>query len=468
MPANKSGLDTLYWVRNDLRVQDNQALVLATSAKTLLPVYIIDPEQDSDSGWGFSRQGEHRKQFLLESLRDFDEALRVLGSKLIVIHGNPVTVLPTLFEQFGIQQLIFEEEGGIEEIAQEDAIADKAEAMDIKVSSIWGRTLVHAEDLPMTMDAIPFVFTDFRKQVEKKWKIRPVFETPDRLPSLPLGAESLGIDLLEGNQSSSAIKGGTQAGLERIQAYIFDRDLLKSYKETRNGLLGEWFSSKLSPWLSNGSISPRMVYEAVRSYEQTRVANESTYWLIFELLWRDFFRYTLFQHGSKLFQRSGLSAKPIPSNHRQDWFDAWAQGNTGVPFIDANMRELLQTGFMSNRGRQNVAAFAVHYLHLDWRACAYWFERQLIDYDVASNWGNWAYVAGVGNDPRARFFNIVRQNKMYDPQAIYIKHWIPEIAKLHPALIIEPWKRTDRDLDFTIYPKTLIDLKGLLELNDDV
>jgi len=468
MPTDKSGLTTLYWVRNDLRVVDNQALVLASSAKRLLPVYILDPNMDSNSGWGFSRQGEHRKQFLLESLRDMDQALCALGSKLVVVRGNPVDVLGSLFEQYAIQHLIFEEEAGTEEIAYEDSIADIAEAMGIKVTSIWGRTLVHADDLPMPLDSIPFVFTDFRKQVEKQWKVRPSFVTPSTLPPLPDGSQHIGLNLDEEMQVSNGIQGGTKAGLERIQAYLFDRDLLKSYKETRNGLLGDWFSSKLSPWLSNGSLSPRMIYESVRTYEHSRGANESTYWLIFELLWRDFFRFTLFQHGSAMFQKSGLNGHPISSRHRPDWFEAWTQGMTGIPFIDANMRELLQTGFMSNRGRQNVAAFAVHYLHLDWRACAYWFERQLIDYDVASNWGNWAYVAGVGNDPRARFFNIVRQNKMYDHEGSYIRHWIPEISTLATDLLIEPWKRADKDMSYDVYPKPLIDLQTVLKQNSDL
>jgi deoxyribodipyrimidine photo-lyase len=468
MPTDKSGLTTLYWVRNDLRVVDNQALVLASSAKTLLPVIILDPNMDSHSGWGFSRQGEHRKQFLLESLRDMNQALCALGSKLVVVRGNPAEVLRGLFEQHAIQHLIFEEEAGTEEIACEDSIADIAEAMGIKVTSIWGRTLVHVDDLPMPLDAIPFVFTDFRKQVEKNWKVRPSFDTPSTLPPLPDGCQHIGLNLDEEMQVSNGIQGGTKAGMERIQAYLFDRDLLKSYKETRNGLLGDWFSSKLSPWLSNGCLSPRMIYESVRKYEHSRGANESTYWLIFELLWRDFFRFTLFQHGSAMFQKSGLNGHPISSRHRQDWFEAWTQGMTGIPFIDANMRELLQTGFMSNRGRQNVAAFAVHYLHLDWRACAYWFERQLIDYDVASNWGNWAYVAGVGNDPRARFFNIVRQNKMYDPEASYIRHWIPEISTLATDQLIEPWKRADKDLAYATYPKTLIDLQAVIKQNSDV
>jgi deoxyribodipyrimidine photo-lyase len=465
MSANKN---TLLWFRNDLRVEDNQALTLALASKTLLPVYIQDPQHDADSGWGFNRQSEHRKHFLQESLLDLDQALQKRGSRLLVIMGEPSVVLAELIRDYAIEQLIFEEEVGTEEIAREDEVAEMAESMGVKVSSVWGRTLLHADDLPMALDEIPFVFTDFRKQVEKKWKVRPVLVTPNQLPPLPQGMLIPDYKKLEMPPQQSHIKGGTQAGLQRIREYIFERDLLKSYKETRNGLLGDWFSSKLSPWLSNGSISPRMVYEAVRDYEQTRVANESTYWLIFELLWRDFFRFTTFQQGSKIFRKSGLSAKAIPSKHRDDWFEAWTQGKTGVPFIDANMRELLQTGFMSNRGRQNAAAFAVHYLQLDWRACAYWFERQLIDYDVASNWGNWAYVAGVGNDPRARFFNIVRQNKMYDPETKYIKYWLPELGELKMDTIIEPWKRNDRDLPIHIYPRPIIDLKGLLKLNGDL
>jgi deoxyribodipyrimidine photo-lyase len=154
------------------------------------------------------------------------------------------------------------------------------------------------------------------------------------------------------------------------------------------------------------------------------VANDSTYWLIFELLWRDYFRFVAAKYGTKIFQAQGICKKETQWQHDVARFESWRTGNTGVDFIDANMKELLLTGFMSNRGRQNVASFLTKDLGIDWRWGAAWFESQLMDYDVCSNWLNWAYVAGVGNDPREdRYFNIESQVRKYDPDNHYTKLW---------------------------------------------
>jgi len=234
--------------------------------------------------------------------------------------------------------------------------------------------------------------------------------------------------------------GGAKAAKDQVKAYIWDKDLLRNYKETRNGLLGGDYSSKFSPWLAMGCISPRVIYQEVQRYEQERVKNSSTYWLIFELLWRDYFQFIAHKHREKLFRKGGIINRELPLSQDKQLFEAWKEGATGIPFVDANMRELKQTGFMSNRGRQNVASFLVKDLGLDWRMGAAYFESILLDYDVCSNWGNWNYVAGVGNDPRKhRYFNVVSQSRRYDPKGAFIKHWIPELSALPANLVQEPW-----------------------------
>ena len=182
-------------------------------------------------------------------------------------------------------------------------------------------------------------------------------------------------------------------------------------------MLGEDYSSKFSAWLSVGCISPREIYEEVKNYEKVFGANDSTYWLIFELLWRDYFGFYLQKDKLRFFRQASQLTSTVGLN-------AWKEGRTGEPFIDANMTELRLTGFMSNRGRQNVASYLCNNLKVDWRYGAAYFEQQLIDYDVCSNWGNWAYLAGVGNDPRAnRYFNTAKQAAIYDPQGRYVQLW---------------------------------------------
>ena len=167
-----------------------------------------------------------------------------------------------------------------------------------------------------------------------------------------------------------------------------------------------------------------MIYHEVKRYEQEVKKNISTYWLIFELIWRDFFRLVAMQHGSKIFMAEGIRQKPVEWSFDPEVFEKWRTGNTGDDFVDANMKELQLTGFMSNRGRQNVASYLAHDLKQDWRAGAAWFENRLIDYDVTSNWGNWMYVAGVGNDPRDRKFNTQWQAEKYDKNRQYRKLWL--------------------------------------------
>ena len=225
-------------------------------------------------------------------------------------------------------------------------------------------------------------------------------------------------------------KGGETAGRARLQEYVWDKDLLKVYKETRNGMVGGDYSSKFSPWLAHGMLSARRVAAECKRYEAQRVKNKSTYWLIFELIWRDYMRFYCAHYGPKIYHLWGPKAVKGGKQWGQNMalFRAWCDGTTGVPFVDANMKELALTGFMSNRGRQCVASFLTRDLQLDWRLGAMWFEHRLIDHDPCQNYGNWTYAAGVGSDPREdRYFNLSKQMKNYDPQAKFVRLWLPEL-----------------------------------------
>ena len=210
----------------------------------------------------------------------------------------------------------------------------------------------------------------------------------------------------------------------RLEHYFWETDAVASYKETRNGLVGADYSTKFSPWLANGCISPRTIFHEVDAYEAEVKANSSTYWVKFELIWRDYFKFVAMKFGRNIFLKGGIQDKKVGSWQNMKVFEKWASGNTGDDFVDANMRELRETGFMSNRGRQNVASYLVHKMNLDWRMGAAWFESLLIDYDVTSNYGNWMYTAGVGNDPRDRVFNTQKQAGMYDGDGRYRNLWL--------------------------------------------
>ncbi len=463
----------LVWFRNDLRLEDHEALATAAGdADRVLPVYCIDPRHFATTRWGFPKTGAFRVQFLLECLADLRAGLQDIGSDLVIRMGKPDDVLPELVRAYEISTVYVHEEVTSEEVAVEDAVEAALKPLGAQLRRFWGHMLYHRDDLPFAVDDLPNVFTPFRKRTEMQARVRAVIPPPDHLDPLPDGLNAGTIPTL-GDLGLEAppydkrgvlnFEGGERAAIARLDAYLWDGDHLKRYKETRNGLLGADYSSKFSAWLAHGCISPRVIYEEVKAYEKERVKNNSTYWLVFELIWRDFFRFIAQKFGNRLFYKSG------PMNVATNWaendvaFERWTNGQTGFPFIDANMRELNATGFMSNRGRQNVASFFTKNLNLDWRRGAAWFEYLLIDYDVTSNWGNWAYVAGVGNDPRDRYFNIVKQARDYDKKAAFIKHWLPELRHLPTNHAHEPYKLTTMersmyDLSEASYPVPMIDL----------
>ncbi|GAB5519646.1 MAG: DASH family cryptochrome [Rhodothermales bacterium] len=465
----------LVWFRNDLRIADHEALARAVATgQRILPVYCIDPRHFGRTRWGTQKTGVHRVRFVLESLSDLRHSLRRLGSDVVIRQGHPEDIIPGLAETYGVTALHVHEEITQEEDDEQRAVEAAMATLDVEVAYSWGHTLVHRDDLPMPSDAIPKVFTPFRKRVEQGGlTVRDLFPAPTSLPALPdtlvpgnlpsltdLGVDSPATD----ERAVLPFRGGEQAAWERVNTYIWEHDELKRYKETRNGLLGADYSSKFSAWLAAGCISPRALYQEVKRYEHERVKNNSTYWLVFELLWRDFFRFIGLRYGDRLFYRSGPMNRSFWWRHDDADFERWASGQTGIPFIDANMRELNATGFMSNRGRQNVASFFAKSLNLEWRRGAAYFEQQLVDYDVTSNWGNWAYAAGVGNDPRDRYFNIVGQAQRYDPDGAYVKTWVPELAKIPAGQIHEPHKLSPMEqqmYSITIgqdYPAPMIDL----------
>lgn len=417
----------IYWFRNDLRVEDNEGLKLAVDRfDEVIPLYVLEEEWLNGTQFGIERMGAHRLKFLLESLVDLKQKLQTVGSDLLFRVGKPEAIIDELKRQYNCDSLLAQKASAHEETEQEEKVSQK-----INAEFIWGETLFHISDLSFHLQDLPEVFTEFRKIVEKRSSVRQEIEAPLSIKS----PEAIGTDIPsladfgydEPETDERAVlqfKGGATAGLERLQYYLWDKELLANYKQTRNGLIGGDYSSKFSPWLANGSLSPRQIYWQVKKFEKYVKKNSSTYWLVFELIWRDYFHFVAKKYGEKLFLRQGILGEDKIEWGSDKLFHLWRDGRTKEPFVDANMREMNATGFMSNRGRQNVASYLMHTMKIDWRLGAAYFEKMLIDYDPCSNYGNWIYIAGVGNDPRGgREFNIERQKQMYDPKGEYQELW---------------------------------------------
>jgi deoxyribodipyrimidine photo-lyase len=414
----------IYWFRNDLRLEDNPALMLACqSADFLLPIYVHDARLEKQTQWGFPRVSKGRKAFLKESLTDLRAQLKGIGSDLLELSGDFKEVFSDLRIQLGTSQIYCEHIEAPEELGQVSMLRD----MGFEVKSVWQSSMLDPQSLPFQLEKMPDIFTQFRQQLEKRGlryaepigsiKAMPPLPTLERLPSFQADNNT--------SQSNDLFIGGQATAESHIQHY-FERRLVDTYKQTRNQLMGMDYSSKFSPWLALGACSARSIVQKLTRYEHTYGANEGTYWLWFELLWRDYFRFLHFKYGARLYHSNGLSDKK--SNLFDDVkLNQWANGNTGNSFVDAGMRDLKQTGFLSNRMRQIVASYWIYDMKGDWRAGAAWFEYQLIDYDVYSNQGNWLYIAGKGTDPRGgRPFNVAKQARDYDPDGQYQRMWLNE------------------------------------------
>lgn len=473
----------LLWLRNDLRLHDHEPLHRALEKKAeVIFLYCFDPRHFGETAFGFPKTGAYRAQFLIETVADLRQSLQSKGSDLIIRSGKPEAEIPALVKSLNIESVYWHEEVTSEETDVERGVEAALKQLQVSSEVYWGATLHHPDDLPFEIGKLPEVFTQFRKAVEKESQIFPTFATPDKLPPLPTAANPGELPTLSdfGLQERNidpkgvlSFKGGETEAFSRLQHYFWDTDKLQVYKETRNEMLGADYSSKFSPWLANGSLSPRKVYEEVQAYEEQRRKNNSTYWMVFELLWRDYFRFVCAKYGRKVFRKGGIRGLLV--DWQEDWkrFDIWREGETGYPLVDANMKEIAATGFMSNRGRQNVASFLTKNLGIDWRWGAEWFESLLIDYDVCSNWGNWNYTAGVGNDARGfRYFNILKQSKDYDPEGEYVKHWLPALKHLPAKKVHSPWKlQPEEQKRFDVrlgvdYPNPVVDLQKSVEVNE--
>lgn len=426
----------IVWFRQDLRLHDNEALVSAVArAEEVYPIFVFDERVFSaKTHWGFAKTGVFRAQFIIEAVADLRKSLQALGLDLIIRVGKAEEEIFTLAEKLRSSWVYCNREPTYEEAKIQLALEKKLWAVGQEIHYHRGKMLYYTSDLPFPITQTPEIFTQFRKEVERIVEVREPLCAPDKLKPWSVAVELGQLPNLsdfghsEKPKDARAVldfKGGETAGKQRLSHYFWETNAIKTYEETRNGLIGGDYSTKFSPYLAQGCLSPKYIYAELQRYEHERGDNKSTYWLFFELLWRDFFRLMGKKHGTKIFKLGGMRDSPNKSL-RSDTaaFERWANGETGEPFVDANMRELKATGFMSNRGRQVVASYLVHNLKVNWQLGAAYFESLLIDYDVCSNWGNWNYVAGIGNDPREnRQFNPQTQATRYDADGDYQRLW---------------------------------------------
>jgi deoxyribodipyrimidine photo-lyase len=447
----------LWWIRRDLRLEDNQALALALeTAERVIPVFVLD----SFLLEGRSRS-EKRQAFLFAGLRQLDRDLRARDSRLILRRGRPEEALATLISETGAKVVFAERD-----LSPYAKRRDMAVAHSIPLVLAPGVTIQDPDVLRREDGSARRKFTPFHRA----WQDLPMptarapspeslhFESPKDLASVPI-PEAVAPALFPAGEAEAQ---------RRLAAFVSgDPAPIYAYAESRDRLDVDGTSS-LSPYLRLGMLAPVRAYTAARRSmheapdAQARRGVEA--WIT-QLIWRDFFLHTLDASPEMLYR----PLKPV--YERVSWapngtgLAAWRSGQTGYPIVDAAMRQLRQVGWMPNRARMIVGSFLSKDLLVDWRSGQEWFMRHLVDGDPAANAGGWQWISGAGMDgaPYFRVFNPVLQSKKLDPRGIYIKRWVPELNGVPQAYIHEPWlmpMEVQRESGCTIgrdYPGPIVD-----------
>jgi deoxyribodipyrimidine photo-lyase len=422
----------IWWIRRDLRLQDNLALSSAIKrANQVIPVFVRDPALLNST-----YVGEKRLAFLYAGLRALEEDLRQKGSSLVVRTGDPGEVLSAILR-----------ESGAEAIFAEEDFSPYARLRDQRVSRALPLHLtaglsVHHPDTVRKADGSPYtVFTPF----SKAWLALPesalCTPAPDRIAS-PAHIHSEGIPAQPQLPSQVPFIPGEQEARQRLAR--FTAQVIDRYGSDRNRMDLEG-TSGLSPYLRFGMLSACQATQAARQAilraadKEGRRSAET--WLN-ELIWREFYISVLYHFPFARRSAFRPSMRAIAwANDPQD-FSAWTQGKTGYPVVDAAMRQLLETGWMHNRARMITASFLTKDLLIDWRWGERHFMQHLVDGDPAANNGGWQWTAGTGTDaaPYFRIFNPILQSMKFDPQGAYIRRFVPELANVPDQFIHSPWQ----------------------------
>jgi deoxyribodipyrimidine photo-lyase len=436
-------MTSIWWIRRDLRLTDNPTLHSALEAGDVLPVFILDP--------AFSHQSSRRRSFLYEGLDSLNKELRKHNSYLVIRIGKPVDALRKLIEETGATA-IFAEEDYTPYARKRDSLV----ASQLPLQLILGQTVHHPEFVKKA-DGKPYtIYTPYSKVWKSLLAEIQLLPTPKNINS-PAGIKSEPIPAFESNPLFPAGEAEAQHRLTQFTNYQ-----ITNYSETRNRMDLDGTSS-LSPYFRFGMLSLReAVHAALPSPHGRGVGGEGEKTWLNELIWREFYIQILyhFPHVAKTAFNASLSN--IPWRNNESEFAAWKNGLTGVPIVDAAMRQLRETGWMHNRARMITASFLVKDLLIDWRWGEAWFMENLLDGDLAANNGGWQWTAGTGTDaaPYFRIFNPVLQSAKFDPNGDYIRKWVPELRGLNAKDINAPW---EKGIKVTGYPDKPIVDRGIVK-----
>ena len=420
-------MTAIWWIRRDIRLTDNPALQSALGAGSVLPVFILDPAFDSSSA--------RRKNFLYEGLHTLDKDLRERGSYLLIRTGKPLDVLTQLLNETKADAIFAEED-----------FTPYARKRDMEIEHhlplhlVSGQTVHHPSTIHKS-DGKPYtVYTPY----SKVWKAKlptslELYPTPEKI-NTPFELTNEKLPAYTPNPNFPA---GEKEALVRLEEFLFKK--IYSYGEDRNRMDLDGTSS-LSPYLRFGMLGLRQAVNAAREAQvkaRAEAARRSAEVWLNELIWREFYIQILYHFPQVSKASFNPSLANIPWRNDISEFEAWKEGRTGVPVVDAAMRQLKGIGWMHNRARMIVASYLVKDLLIDWRWGEAWFMENLLDGDPAANNGGWQWTAGTGTDaaPYFRIFNPVLQSAKFDPNGDYIRKWVPDLQGVNVKDIHAPWEK---------------------------
>lgn len=455
-------MTTIYLFRNDLRLDDNPGFAAAAAQGPVIPIFIDDPALLGDQA-----PGGAARWWLHHSLKSLNKSLTDLGSRLIILQGGTTDTLVRLVEETNAKAVHLSRGYAPWDRALENRLNEQLALKGCNLRRFGGSVLFEPESVA-TQSGEPFkVFTPFWRACLKL--VPPLGHTPAPTSLTPPDhwPDSLTVDGLGYLPTKPDWSGGLaaswtpgEAGAKsRLQAFI--ETAADDYKTGRDvpSLPG---TSRLSPHLKWGEISPRAVWRAIKD---AGVGGEEPY--VRELGWRDFAHHLLFHFPTLPSHPLRDAFEAVPWSDGGDALRQWQLGQTGYPIVDAGMRELWHTGWMHNRVRMIAASFLVKHLLVHWRAGAAWFMDTLVDADPANNSAGWQWVAGCGTDaaPYFRVFNPVLQGEKFDGAGDYVRHWVPELKHLPNRFLHQPWdagplilREASVTLD-TDYPAPIVDHK---------
>lgn len=447
-------MTAIVWFRRDLRVHDHPALRAALAAhERVVPVFCLDDRL---------LHGRHasgaRTQFLLECLADLDASLRERGGGLVVRHGPPERELPALANELGAAHVHFTSD--VSPFARRRGERVREAAAGVELHGHPGLGAVDDAGALRTVSGRPYtVFTPFHRTWERAGR-REVLGAPRELAPLPSRLAKGRIPALGSLGLSQEVqeppRGGEREARERLSRFLASRVL--GYGSGRDEL-DEDATSRLSPYLRFGCISPREVESRLPSGDGAAAFRR-------QLCWRDFHQQVLLHFPENARREFQERYRGLRWSRARVAFERWCEGRTGFPLVDAAMRQLRRDGWMHNRARLVVGSFLTKDLGIDWRWGERHFMRLLVDGDEANNNGNWQWIASVGTDPAPvfrRIYNPTRQMESYDPRGAYVRRYVPELAGVPDEHLREPWKmprELQREVGCVIgrdYPEPIVD-----------